>query len=117
MHEFSLMTSIMDIAQQELERHGATRITLLRIRYGALDEILPTAMRTAFDALIAGSPHEGARIELEEERLELRCSLCGHTFHPDDRTSLYAPCPLCGKQAPFSVVRGEGVFLDHLEAE
>ena len=117
MHEFSLMTSVMDIARQELERHGASRLTLLRIRYGELDQVLPDAMRMAFEAMTAGTPHEGARLELVEEPLELRCSLCGHEFHPDGRAALYAPCPACGDTVPFRVVRGEGIFLDHLEAQ
>ena len=117
MHELSLMAGVMDIAQEELARHGATRLTLLRIRHGALDQVMPDALRMAFTAMTQGTPHEGARLELTEEPLELRCSLCGHTFHPKEQTAFYAPCPACGEQAAFRVQKGEGVFLDHLEAE
>ena len=43
--------------------------------------------------------------------------MCGHTFTAGDRSALYKPCPACGETVPFSVVGGEGIFLDHLEAE
>ena len=117
MHELSLMASVMDIAQEELTRHGASRLTLLRIRHGVLDQVQPDAMRMAFEAMTKGTPDEGAKLELVEEPLRLSCCLCGHEFTPDDRNALYAPCPACGETVPFSVIGGEGIFLDHLEAE
>ncbi|WP_298069150.1 hydrogenase maturation nickel metallochaperone HypA [uncultured Mailhella sp.] len=117
MHELSLMAGVMDLARQELERHGASRLTLMRLRFGELDQVLPDALRMAFAAMTAGTSWEGARLELEEEPLELSCPLCGHRFRPGARSALYAPCPSCGETTGFGVVRGEGVFLDHLEAE
>ena len=117
MHELSLMASVMDIAQEELSRHGAHRLTLLCIRHGVLDQVQPDAMRMAFEAMTTGTPHEGAVLELVEEPLRLSCCMCGHTFTAGDRSALYKPCPACGETVPFSVVGGEGIFLDHLEAE
>lgn len=117
MHELSLMASVMDIAQEELTRHGATRLTLLRIRHGILDQVQPDAMRMAFEVMTAGTPHKGAKLELVEEPLRLCCCLCGHSFAPKSRDAMYAPCPACGETAPFRVEGGEGIFLDHLEAE
>ena len=117
MHELSLMASVMDIAQEELARHGAHRLTLLRIRHGVLDQVQPDAMRMAFEAMTAGTPHEGATLELVEEALRLRCCMCGHEFTPGSKDALYAPCPACGETVPFHVTGGEGIFLDHLEAE
>lgn len=117
MHELSLMASVMDIAQEELTRHGARRLTLLRIRHGVLDQVQPDAMRMAFEAMTTGTPHEGAKLELVEEPLRLSCCMCGHQFSPENRNALYEPCPACGESVPFTVVGGEGIFLDHLEAE
>ena len=117
MHELSLMASVMDIVQEELARHGASRLTLLRIRHGILDQVQPDAMHMAFEVMTAGTPHEGAKLELVEEPLRLCCCLCGHSFAPESRDAMYAPCPACGETAPFRVAGGEGIFLDHLEAE
>ena len=107
----------MDITQEELARHNASRLTLLRIRHGVLAQVQPEAMRMAFDAMTAGTPHEGATLELVEEPLQLCCRLCGYEFTPEDRNAMYLPCPSCGETAPFGITGGEGIFLDHLEAE
>ncbi len=111
------MADILESTRQELEKHGASRLTLLRVRFGELDQVLPGALRLAFDAMTAGTAWEGARLELKEEALLLRCPLCEHEFRPKERGSLYAPCPSCGEVTAFAVLEGEGVFLDHLEAE
>ncbi len=117
MHEFSLMAGVMDMANEELARHGVRRLTLLRLRCGELDCVQPDSMRFAFEAMTKGTPHEGAVLELTEEPLVLRCALCGNAFHPEDRSAMFLPCPACHEQSPFRVEKGEGVFLDHLEAE
>ena len=117
MHEFSLMASVLDIAAEEMERHGASRLTLLRLRYGELDHVQPDSMRMAFEAMTGGTPSEGARLELVEEPLLLRCPLCRNTFQPSSREAMFAPCPSCGEPASYSVEKGEGIILEHLEAE
>ena len=117
MHEFSLVAGIMNIVEEELRAHGARRLTLARGRYGALANVVPEAMRMAFEAATTGTPHEGARLELIEEPLRVRCAACGHVFSPPDRQALFLPCPACAEQFGLSVEAGEGLFLDHLEAE
>ncbi len=92
MHEFSLVAGIMNIVEEELRAHGARRLTLARVRYGALANVVPEAMRMAFEAATTGTPHEGARLELIEEPLRVRCAACGHVFSPPDRQALFLPC-------------------------
>lgn len=117
MHEISLMSDIMRIAAEELNRHGGRRLTLVRVRYGALNQIVPEAMRMAFEAFIAGTAHEGATLELKEEPLRLRCRACGNEFAAASREAFFHPCPSCGQLAGFECRAGDGIFLDHLEAE
>ena len=117
MHEFSLVASLMDIVDEELRAHGARRLTLARVRCGALSGVQPDALRMAFEAATAGTPHAGARLELVEEPVRVRCTSCGHAFCPQERQALFLPCPACGESFGLSVEAGEGLFLDHLEAE
>ena len=117
MHEFSLMASVLDIAAEEMGRHGARRLKLLRLRCGELDHAQPESLHMAFQAMTAGTASEGARLELEEEPLLLRCTLCGQDFHPADKNGMFAPCPYCGKGPSYRVEKGEGIVLEHLEAE
>ncbi len=117
MHEISLMSDIMRIATEELARHGGRRLTLVRVRYGVLNQIVPDAMSMTFEAFIAGTAHEGATLELKEESLRLRCRSCGNEFAATSRETLFHPCPLCGQSTGFECCAGDGIFLDHLEAE
>ena len=73
-------------------------------------------MRTAFDAFIAGTPHEGAALELKEEPLRLRCRGCGKEREAASREEMFRPC-LLREIAGFECRAGDGIFLDHLEAE
>ena len=117
MHEFSLMASVLDIAAEEMARHGASRLTLLRLRCGELDHAQPESLRMAFEAMTAGTPSQGAHLDIVEEPLLLRCPLCGHGFPPHGKGGMFAPCPACGGSASYRVEQGEGIILEHLEAE
>lgn len=117
MHELSLMAGVMDIALEEMRKHGASRLISVRVRYGALSNVVPEAMRMAFEGMIAGTEHAGARMELVEEGVLVRCHACGDAFTPPDRRALFGLCPSCGELASYKVEQGEGLWLDHLEAE
>ena len=117
MHEFALMTDIMRIALDECARHGAHRLKKIRVRYGTLNMIVPDAMRMAFEAFTSGTENEGAELELVEEPLHMNCRACGKATETNSREALFHPCPHCGKIAGFECDGGDGIFLDHLEAE
>lgn len=107
----------MEIAREEMAKHGASRLLAMRVRYGALANVVPEALIMAFDAMIVGSADEGARLELVEEPVQVRCHACGHSFSPEGRNALFGLCPACGELAAYKVEQGEGIWLDHLEAE
>jgi len=117
MHEMSLAINILNTAQTEAVKHGATRLTLVQVRYGCLANMQPEAMQMAFSALILDTPHFNAKLILVEEKLRLRCYLCSHIFQALGREDMFGLCPACGKSASYFVEAGEGIFLDHLEAE
>ncbi|MDU4377252.1 MAG: hydrogenase maturation nickel metallochaperone HypA, partial [Bilophila wadsworthia] len=55
MHEMSLVTSLLSIIREEMERHALHRLLQVRARYGALANIVPEALSVAFEALTAGT--------------------------------------------------------------
>lgn len=116
MHEISLMTSIMEIATQEMQKHGANIIKSITVRHGTLSNIVPDSMHFAFEAITKNTQHEGAKLFLVEEKLQLECA-CGCVFISDKKEYLYEPCPSCKEQGFYKVLAGEGIFLDRLEAD
>ena len=113
----SLAISILDTAQAEASKHGASHLILVRVRYGSLANLVPEAIQMAFSALIIDTPHSQVKLELVKEKLRLRCSLCSHSFVAQGRKDMFEQCPACAESVSYIVEAGEGIFLDHLEAE
>ena len=99
MHEMSVVTSLLSIVREEMEKHDVHRLLLVRVRYGALSNIVPEALSFAFEALTAGTDFEGAVLETEEVPITLK------------------PCPACGEQYGHSMETGRELYVQHIEAE
>lgn len=117
MHEVSLMTNILEIASEEMQKHVATKLKSLTVRYGSLTNIVADSMHFAFEALTKNTSLEGANLILQEENVSIKCHTCGHSCTVQGKEYLYMPCPSCNKQTSFEVTGGDGIFLDRLEAE
>ena len=117
MHEISIVTSLLSLVVEELAQRRLEKLLVVRIRHGALANVVPEALSFAFEALTQGGRFEGARLELEEEPAVLRCS-CGASFSPaHKRELLFAPCPVCGEVLGHTVEKGRELYLQHIEAE
>jgi hydrogenase nickel incorporation protein HypA/HybF len=105
------------LVDEELKKHQLNRLLVVRVRHGALANIVPDAMRFAFEVLTQDGPFEGARLELDEEPIVLRCS-CGARLSPEQQNELlFAPCPACGATLGHTVETGRELYLQHIEAE
>jgi hydrogenase nickel incorporation protein HypA/HybF len=92
MHEVSIMQDALERAFEVLEREGATRILMLRLRIGALSGVVPEALEFAFEAITPGTPAEGGRLEIERVAVSCACRGCGASFEPPD---IIFVCPQC----------------------
>lgn len=118
MHELSLVVSLLDIVRQEMRTHGAEKLLLARVRYGALANVLPEALHMAFDSQTTSPEFAGARLELVEEPVRLACGACAREFSPgSSQAALFSPCPSCGGEIGHLVLAGRELYLDHLELE
>ena len=111
------LRKIEDIVREEMEKHDVHRLLLVRVRYGALSNIVPEALSFAFEALTAGTDFEGAVLETEEVPITLKCSQCGHTFPAVKGEHFFAPCPACGEQYGHSMETGRELYVQHIEAD
>lgn len=117
MHEMSVVTSLLSIVREEMQKHDVHHLIRVRIKYGALANIVPEALTFAFEALTTGTDFEGAILETEEVPITLKCSYCGHTFSPAKGKQFFAPCPECGEQNGLSMESGRELYVQHIEAE
>ena len=103
-------------ANSGLERL-ATREEILSLFGGAPGEgaRLPDVM--AFEVLTADTRLAGARLDMEEVPVRLRCRACGKEFQPEQHAAPFAPCPHCGEELGHTVLSGRELFIEYLELE
>ena len=77
MHELAITESVVDAVT---ERTGTTPVAVVRLRVGRLAGVVPDALRFCFELVTAGTPLEGAALELEEPEGRGRCRTCEAEF-------------------------------------
>jgi hydrogenase nickel incorporation protein HypA/HybF len=88
MHELAITQSVVDAVT---ERTGSAPVAAVRVRVGRLAGVVPDAMRFCFELVTAGTPVEGAVLEIEQPEGRGRCRTCGEEFLLPDLV-LLCPC-------------------------
>ena len=107
MHELSIAQSVVDTV---LERTGERHVTTVRLQVGRLSGVVPDALTFCFDLAAAGTPLDGARLEIEEPTGRAHCRDCDAEFGLQDLILL---CD-CGS-ADVEVMSGRELQLTSVE--
>ena len=113
MHELSMMTSLMEVAEKEAAKAHAKRVKRLVVRVGALSGVVPEFLESAFQYMHEGTVAEGAALELVPEPAKGHCPTCGHDYEMDQ---LVLECPACG-EVGVEVEGGQELYLETMEVE
>lgn len=87
------MESALAIVGREAGAHGASRVTRVVLRVGAISGVEPDALRFAFDALSPGTVAGGAELVIEIVPAQAHCAGCGRDFTVDG--GYLFECPEC----------------------
>lgn len=113
MHEFSLVVSMLDLAETAARADGASRIEAIHLEVGALAGVVPEALTFAFGVARQGTMAEHARLEVHALPATAYCEACRTTFELDDRFGI-ATCPGCGTLSA-DLRQGRELHVSHLE--
>lgn len=91
MHEIGLCDAIFEAA---LRRAGGRRVSSMRVRVSG-HAVDPDVIDQGLRMVAAGTPVEGARVEIVTEPLSVRCDGCGGESAATDARAL-AACARCG---------------------
>jgi hydrogenase nickel incorporation protein HypA/HybF len=94
MHEFSLVVSMLDIAEDAARAEGARRITRIHVEIGALAGVVPEALTFAFEGARIGTLAADAQLEVTYLPAIAYCAVCAKVFELDNRWGI-AMCPDC----------------------
>ena len=117
MHEMSIAQSLLDLVQQEMEKHGVTILRKVVVRHGRLSNIVPEALHMAWESITMDTPYASGELITEEVPLTVECRGCKHVFEPEEATLLLWACPKCGEDMGHTVKTGKEMHLQSLEAE
>jgi hydrogenase nickel incorporation protein HypA/HybF len=109
-HELAIAASIVEIAS----RHAAgRRVTKVMVKVGHLRQVVPSALAFSFEVVTAGTPLQGAALEIEAVPAVGVCRQCGA------QSRLHAfplQCRACGGY-DLQIVAGEELIVESLELE
>ena len=77
MHELAIAESVVSSV---LERTAARRVSVVRLRVGRLAGVVPDALVFCFGLAAAGTPLDGAALEILEEDGRAHCRTCDAEF-------------------------------------
>ena len=93
MHELSIVEALLEQVRQESRAYPALRVHSIRLRIGALRQVVPETLKFCFAAAVQGTELAGCSLELEQLPAVARCVKCNLTFPVEDN---WFQCPQCG---------------------
>lgn len=112
MHELSIAMSIIDMAQEEAERHGGAQVQAVHLKLGRLTGIIKEALLSSYQMACEATPLEGSQLLIEEIPVEVFCPKCNVPRLVD--SIQWFCCPECGTATP-NVLRGKELEVVALE--
>ena len=79
-----------------MDARGAGRLEWVRVAIGELAAVDPELLVYAWEAVVAGGPDAGARLEVEWHPVKQTCAACGETAEREPGSWLRL-CPKCGR--------------------
>ena len=112
MHELSIAMSIVEMAQEESERHGQAQVVAVHLRLGQLSGVMKEALLSSYEMACMSTPLEGSQLLIEEISVEVFCPKCDG---PRAIGSIQCfCCPECGTPTP-TVLHGKELEVVALE--
>jgi hydrogenase nickel incorporation protein HypA/HybF len=112
MHELGIAQAALEQALEQARQADARQIARIGLRVGVLSGVDPDALQFAFEAILAGTPADGAVIEIASVAAIAHCAPCGRDFTAE--ADPVCECPVCG-QPSVDFKQGRELELTRLE--
>jgi hydrogenase nickel incorporation protein HypA/HybF len=102
----------LDLAVNEATKHGATKVTSIKLKLGKLTQVVPDCVEFYIDLLAKDTIAAGAKLEIDWVPLVVECKNCGTKTELEQ---FNFSCLQCGQ--PTDVVSGRELYIDSIEVE
>jgi len=111
MHEYSIVSSLIDRVQQEAAAHEGARVHRLHVQIGELSGVELDLLKTAFDTFRERTICERAELAIHTVAPRWACPSCDRTV---ERGAILR-CDHCGR--PARMIQGDEIILQRIEME
>jgi hydrogenase nickel incorporation protein HypA/HybF len=112
MHELSIAMSIVEMAQEEAERHGQAQVQAVYLRLGKLSGVVKEALLSSYQMACEDTSLAGSQLLIEEIAVEVFCPQCQLPRMVE--SIQWFCCPECGAPTA-TVLRGKELEVVALE--
>ena len=113
MHELSIVEGLINIIEDTAREHDISSVKRVKLRIGAMRQVVPDALRFAFEVAGKGTVAEGAEILITDIPTKAKCGTCAGEFQVEEYCFI---CPRCGS-SEVTVIEGKELYIDTLEGE
>jgi hydrogenase nickel incorporation protein HypA/HybF len=114
MHELSIAMSIVELAEEEIERRGEVQVSAVHLKLGALSGVMKEALLSCYEMACEGTPLMGSRLVIEDVPVVVFCPAC-KAQRPLSSIQLFC-CAECGTPTS-EIVQGKEIEVTALELE
>lgn len=119
MHEFSVMSQMVDVIIEEARKHGATRVEEVVLELGEFTMLGEEQLRFAYEVLTKDNILKGSQLTIVPIKgvIECACGFRGEMSPSEDTPHRSVPileCPRCGN--PAKIVGGRECTVKNLRA-
>lgn len=111
MHEFTLIKNIFDVIIKSAKDNNLHRITVVRLKVGALRQVVPEFLQFAFEIAAKDTIAAGAKLEVEYIPITVLCRSCGARSTVSEHTYLCSRC----ESSDLEILTGKEVVIDSIE--
>jgi len=111
MHEIGLAQNVIDIVEQEMDRHGVEKLAAIHLAVGAMSCVVPEQMTSCFEILTENSRLAGTKLKMKMVPITYRCTVCHKEFTSEGIT---VNCPFCRSGHP-ELIAGRELRIEYLE--
>ena len=109
MHELSITRALVDQALAEAEKHGAKRISRIRLLLGESGGVVPDCVQFYFDEMKKDTVAAEAELEFTRVPLRIRCPKCGAEFGKIEE--------MCTCNAGGDIVSGQELVIESIDVD